>query len=362
MLYEIKSLVDDPRFDRLFKVQKALFEFVCLTDNPLKDLEQENLKELVKLKCSDEPTANWINRASAFREQLSKIVLYLEEHSDQRDLLLKAFKNDVNYHLQWDNPDYEFEFFALNVDLQTLITDLMTSLYDKLVDDKGFPKSTMQSTTHFNRKHMVLQWEKLNQELNVCPTCDGEKPTQINNVPLNDADHFFPKSIYPFLALHPINLVPICMECNRRVKLDRDPLKLNDKRSMQHTFRPYVDAVADTLVVECYRDQNNELKITFNDDTGAISPKLESMINTFLLNQRWTSKANEKAKVYRRIILGWKKKFARRQNIEEEDAIREEMEYKLDELEPGLEAFNIVKRSYINFALSNDLEFRDLIS
>lgn len=63
--------------------------------------------------------------------------------------------------------------------------------------------------------------------IEVCPYCqrnyitnyetfDGLKKTTA------DLDHFYPKSIFPFLALSLYNFIPSCQICNSRFKLDKE--------------------------------------------------------------------------------------------------------------------------------------------
>ncbi|MCE7733194.1 hypothetical protein [Vibrio campbellii] len=64
--------------------------------------------------------------------------------------------------------------------------------------------------------------------IKVCPYCniEGIKPDDNNNdderVYRPPLDHYFPKSIYPFLSISIYNLVPCCSKCNTTYKLDYD--------------------------------------------------------------------------------------------------------------------------------------------
>lgn len=49
-------------------------------------------------------------------------------------------------------------------------------------------------------------------------------------------DHFYPRSLYPYLAVSAFNLIPSCVQCNSSVKRDIDPLPLN----MPHPYGPNV--------------------------------------------------------------------------------------------------------------------------
>lgn len=53
-------------------------------------------------------------------------------------------------------------------------------------------------------------------------------------------DHFYPKSMYPYLAISLYNLVPSCSTCNANLKLDKDMLDENHEDIYLH---PYEDAI-----------------------------------------------------------------------------------------------------------------------
>lgn len=71
--------------------------------------------------------------------------------------------------------------------------------------------------------------------IRVCPYCnrqyitsyyeDSEKTTA-------DVDHYYPKSLYPFLQMNIYNMIPSCNVCNSKTKRDND---------MRHLY-PYIDS------------------------------------------------------------------------------------------------------------------------
>ena len=76
---------------------------------------------------------------------------------------------------------------------------------------------------------------KLFEDLNVCPYCNRNfinpiyKENSVGTDNKNqspDIEHFFPKSIYPFLSLSISNLLPSCTFCNK-IKHDIDTYKHN---------------------------------------------------------------------------------------------------------------------------------------
>ena len=85
---------------------------------------------------------------------------------------------------------------------------------------------------------------------NICPYC-GQRT-------VSTLDHYLPKTIYPVLAVTPINLVPACGDCNK-VKLDFQP-----PDSEGQILHPYFDDVTSEVWLEA----------RVNDDAGR--PVLEA--------------------------------------------------------------------------------------
>lgn len=72
-------------------------------------------------------------------------------------------------------------------------------------------------------------YEEARNRKGKCPICGVGRVRQV--------DHHLPKSIYPYLATVPINLLPICGDCNRE-KLDKAPTCYAEQ-----ALHPYFDDV-----------------------------------------------------------------------------------------------------------------------
>jgi 5-methylcytosine-specific restriction endonuclease McrA len=89
----------------------------------------------------------------------------------------------------------------------------------------GFPEYLFTTREAYSRQNFLADFIKENDGLYMCAVCDSvgfrvstERHTYAS------IDHFFPKSLYPHLAVHPYNLVPICTVCNSWFKRDENPL------------------------------------------------------------------------------------------------------------------------------------------
>ncbi len=93
-------------------------------------------------------------------------------------------------------------------------------------DSKGKSKKTIDNTweyikseyekVYINFSNHVAAYEILNvMKVNVCPYCNRQYTFTVNGKTRPEFDHFFPKSLYPFLAVSIYNLVPSCGLCNK---------------------------------------------------------------------------------------------------------------------------------------------------
>lgn len=68
---------------------------------------------------------------------------------------------------------------------------------------------------------------RLAPEQDLCPLCNAREIKQL--------DHHLPKSIFPILSVIPLNLIPVCKECNELKKCARP------NSQADQTFHPYFD-------------------------------------------------------------------------------------------------------------------------
>ena len=103
--------------------------------------------------------------------------------------------------------------------------------YDKF---KGSNKSIFQRPAYWLQKQL---------DVKVCPFCNRIYTTTLFNRSVRPAfDHFYPKSIYPYLAVSLFNLIPICDICN---KAKSDHAEIYRKKQIiypyDESFDDYID-------------------------------------------------------------------------------------------------------------------------
>jgi hypothetical protein len=366
MLHRLNPIDDDGRIVRLTQIVSALIEFLCHPDNPFCEDKPDDLKSRIAATCPDPLMVKWISNPQGkhLKQKITSVAQYLAAHPDQRVLLRSAFQHDVEYHQHLNETDFAFAFSQLDTDLQAHIQSLMVYLYEYLGDD-GYPIVVMGDKRTFSRGDYLVLWEERNGTLNVCPACDGKKPDiGRKKHRLSDLDHFLPKSVYPLLALHPRNLVPICIECNQRIKGEIDPLADNGAVSFSHSFHPYTPTPAvNAIEVICKRDPNGVPHVKIEDrDLGGQSARVVSLDRIFGLDDRWASRMPEVEESLLDKISGWIDRFVSPgiPSDEKLEAIRVEIEADRDRVKVGSQQNRILYRSYLSFVLLDDVEFEEI--
>ncbi|GAA4116847.1 hypothetical protein GCM10022284_70420 [Streptomyces hundungensis] len=98
-------------------------------------------------------------------------------------------------------------------------TKALERLYDRRLRDKEYPGRPL--------------YDRIRNAPGKCPLCGIGRIKQV--------DHHLPKAHYPFLAVAPDNLIPVCADCNT-VKLDRFPATGGEQ-----SLHPYYDDIEDQL-------------------------------------------------------------------------------------------------------------------
>lgn len=117
------------------------------------------------------------------------------------------------------------------------------------IKSKEIQKEFERVYTNFSNRNFGHQWaERLG--VTVCPYCNRSyiftvKKDARNGKARPQYDHFFPKSIYPYLAVSMYNLVPSCAVCNGG-KSDVDSFKDKKRRYLN----PYVEGYGTKTVLQ----------------------------------------------------------------------------------------------------------------
>lgn len=175
---------------------------------------------------------------------------------------------------------------ALQVDknLEALIT-LKPDKFGKLIKIiKARYPSFVDKTTHSNRilynifisncyNQNFNKWEFINRiSIDTCPYCNRNYIYSLDSIDgiKPQIDHFFPKSIYPFLGMSYYNLIPCCQTCNGfGGKEEKDPLDFDLKNPYEVKLEDFIFSYEiDTIetlnpLINKNNISHDNLKITF---------------------------------------------------------------------------------------------------
>jgi len=228
-----------------------------------------------------------IKRIMVIQEALPELI--------QRREFLDSIQEDYNYISKTKNENFEFRtvenaLCQINTEKNgVLINYVFGGLYEKFRDMKysdklNYGKKLVNDFTlnNFESKDLSV----------LCPTCMGEL-TDI------EIDHYFPRSKFPILSIHPNNLMPICSQCNgvnhdgKGKKIPTSPIddrNINKPGSINNIYIPYLDSFFENIDVLVIKDDDRNEKFRIMDITSDAQEevKLKNYNNLFSLEKRWS--------------------------------------------------------------------------
>lgn len=167
--------------------------------------------------------------------------------SDNLENLIKIFQREffTYYGFEYKQPQ--------KIEERGIVEQIQTSL-DIILDYKEFNKGKLVfengEKKEWNRHLYVI-----NTRVKVCPYCNRQYVTSYSEddgdeKTTADVDHYYPKSIYPYLQMNIYNMIPSCSICNSRMKGSKDD---------RHLY-PYKDST-DSLKFEISLDNVKDLYV-----------------------------------------------------------------------------------------------------
>ena len=121
--------------------------------------------------------------------------------------LRDAVAADLGFDEKFGDPSFGFAFPGLSAAAKEAGGSLLDSVYDVFRGSGGFRLDGME----VNRTTWERSFREANPQVEVCPACvSAPLPGPARDHSLVDADHYLPKTKYPALAVHGLNLVPMC--------------------------------------------------------------------------------------------------------------------------------------------------------
>lgn len=127
---------------------------------------------------------------------------------------------------------------------------------------------------------------------NVCGMCGTEYLAQFRaNVEASEQwrapfDHLLAKDTYPILAVHPENLMPVCVTCNSKAKLRRDLLHDGNGRR-RLCFDPWGECAHDRVnLAPDFGSVSPAVSLTMTGLTAAEQDKLDTWDDVYRIKER----------------------------------------------------------------------------
>ena len=233
---------------------------------------------------------------TAFCKGLEQVNNYIRVNPRKKRTIISAFDHDIKFDEAYNNPKFDFRYKTLDTDIKKGLKILFTSFYTELMDS-GFPPKTHSLTEKLDRDYFISSfWQANSPNFCVCPACDGPRSDRRGTKIFDDADHFFPKKYYPFFSVHPSNLVPLCLSCNRSFKGERDPIDSTGKAPLINTFHPYGNQAINhiNLIIQESLDTKDMLVVKVKEQDGTASRRVKSLNRVLTLEDRWSGRLNDK--------------------------------------------------------------------
>lgn len=370
MLHKINPPLCIGQLKQIIQFQRCVLAFACKLRSPL-SLQQKNLEAEFGTEVGGWLWGKlWITRRTTGIQEPSDLHKAVKKFADLMSreptletLILDAFDHDIRFQNHLSDSEFTFTYNFLSQSARQAIRELLELFYTDLLA-LGFPGAIHGEKESLNRDKVVDAFWKANPKLEVCPACDRPRSPMVNNKIYSDVDHFLPKSSYPFLSIHYFNLVPLCLDCNRTLKGDRDPIDDSRNAPLTHTFHPYLNPALDQVNVKTYRNTEGVRIIQIEDKVGMPSRRVDSINRVFKLEREWLdslryavdSIGDELRRAGERLRRGGNSLDLQDFRLDIEDMLRERLEKR------GQRHFYILHSSYLVFALIDNVELDELFA
>jgi len=209
----------------LVNLQRKMLEFTIAnstyTDALFRaTMEDEFVDWLINLRAGTGKSPKIANR---FQQELTD---YVHFSRSDKELVLQDFEIDQNFYERINDSSFSFSMLPSKSKFHEKAKKCLCEFYELL--GLGYPPGLVgkpHGSSVFNKESVVNAYKTSNPNIEfVCPCCDNAfSDSAAANEQGYTLEHFFPKSLYPSICMHPLNLIPMCSGCNSR-KGDLDPL------------------------------------------------------------------------------------------------------------------------------------------
>lgn len=294
MLHERRlPLAESDDLQRVFQVKLSFLVWLLCT--PPIDLEDQT----PLTQQFGPPVADWLwtrIRKVTKRTQFGHAVMALAKRAviapAEAKEVAASIAHDARFHIHWADAGYELRFPRLHADWLDPVRAVAEPFYDWLASS-GFDSVTFGLTSGEMKRVKVMKAFR-SQSNEICGYCDGPLGDEGSHTEANDCDHFFPKSQWPHLAIHPANLYSACMGCNSRWKLDRRPMGEGDVVGLSETYHPMLRPGVGSIDVTAIPATSSARKVAIEIRDNQFPRRAETLVDTLDLEARWANWVNSK--------------------------------------------------------------------
>lgn len=301
---------------------------------------------------------------------LNDLEHYVQYPPAEKRQVLADFIHDQNYYAEIDNSAFNFSLLPAKSAAHEIASNLLKRFYALL--GEGYPSELVglsPGLAPFSKKSLVDGYIKNNSNIKfVCPCCDNAF-TEVSRTIDGQGytiEHYFPKSIYPSICVHPMNLIPMCEFCNKR-KENIDPLcplPLPITLSMPYSeaFHPHSRPVRNLAMLEFIPDStvSEHMEFVAKNPPPNYKNSIEAYKIMYQIPDRWIK---NRERVDNRIDLCLKRFQKRFKDITIDDNIFDQiLREAIEELEDsfGVDHLSFPAASWLTWARAN--KFQDLKS
>jgi hypothetical protein len=226
-----------------------------------------------------------------FGKKVSALLDLAQADPTQASVAATYLCNDIRFYKNWDKPGYGLKYPLLPSPWKAAINAVCIPFYEKWFSGDAFKKPA------FSIKDEVMNRTRLMRAFRssgtvVCGYCDGELGNVGSGKEANDCEHFFPKSEFPHLCIHPRNLYVSCKGCNETWKLDYAPMGIADPDSLNKTYHPEYRPGAQRILCIVQEKADRSYMLLLED--GEVTERVETLDKCLDLNARWSYDVNER--------------------------------------------------------------------
>lgn len=206
----------------------------------------------------------------------------------RRRAVADAVAHDMEFYRAGDGAEFSFQTSVLPKQEWGIVRDFFMYFYNVTFGRAEGP-ALNGHVCRATRGELSEDYYQTNPVLkHVCPVCLHHSSNAKKEMQL---DHYFPKSRYPVLAVHPWNLMYICANCNMVYKGRKDPF-LPKTKTLNTVFRPYRDTVREHTALDFqWNPDGEERQVKLRPAPGCASEKnkVDAFNALFQLEEQWSS-------------------------------------------------------------------------